>query len=159
MFGGVMPDNLRDRYTLDTEIMAAIEEDTTIGCISSAERIQKEFGLFSLPTPAEMTFLRTIIEAISHRAAAYMATAIHALWSLEHDDPFEEASKTSVAANGSVVLKYPGFRTRCQKYVAELIACSQNTTSSGCHHEVIIQPTHEATIFGVAVAVAIADAT
>ena len=159
MFGGLMPDNICDRYTLDTAILAAIEEDTTIGCISSAERIQKEFGLFTLPTPAEMTFLRTVIEAISHRAAAYMATAVHALWSLEHDGSPETASKTSVAANGSVVLMYPGFRTRCQAYVADLIACNQGSGSSGCHHEVVIQPTYEATILGVAVAVAIADAT
>ncbi|KAK5939750.1 N-acetylglucosamine kinase 1 [Knufia obscura] len=159
MFSGLMPEVLRDRYTLDTAILAAIEEDTTMGCISSSERIQKEFGLFSLPTTAEMAFLRTIIEAISHRAAAYMATAIHALWSLEHGSPVEGPSKTSVAANGSVVLMYPGFRTRCQKYVAELIAAGQPSTSSGCKHELVIEPTNEATILGVAVAVAIADAT
>lgn len=158
MFGGLMPHCLCDRYTLDTAILAAVEEDTTVGCISSAERIQKEFGLFSLPTSTEMAFLRTVIEAVSHRAAAYMATAIHALWSLEHGQS-EEASKTSVAANGSVVLMYPGFRIRCQKYVAELIAANEYSTQSPGSHELIIHPTHEATILGVAVAVAIAGAT
>lgn len=159
MFDGLMPDSLSDRYTLDTALLAAIEEDTTIGCISSAERIQKEFGLPSLPTTAEMAFLRTVVEAVSHRAAAYMATAIHALWSLEHGGPHEATSKTSVAANGSVVLMYPGFRTRCQKYVADLIAAGQPSTSFGRNHEILLQPTHEATILGAAVAVAIADAT
>jgi len=159
MFGGRMPNDLRERYTLDTAILAAIEEDTTMACISSAERIQKEFGLFTLPTAAEMSFLRTVVEAVSHRAAAYIATAIHALWSLEHGGPTEETSKTSVAANGSVMLMYPGFRTRCQKYVAELIAAGQPSTSSRSNHELVIQPTNEATILGTAVAVAIADAT
>ncbi|KAK5092963.1 N-acetylglucosamine kinase 1 [Exophiala xenobiotica] len=159
MFGGLMPDNISGRYTLDTALLAAIEEDTTMGCISSAERIQKEFGLLSLPTPAEMTFLRTVVEAISHRAAAYIATAIHALWSLKHGGPHEATSKTSVAANGSVMLMYPGFRTRCQRYVADMIAAAHSSKPSRSNHEVLIQPTHEATILGAAVAVAIADAT
>ena len=159
MFGGLMPETLKDPYTLDTAVLAAIEEDTTVGCISSAESIQKEFGLLNLPTSAEMAFMRAVIEAISQRAAAYMATALHALWSLQRGQSRESTSKTSVAANGSVLLMYPGFRSRCQRYIADLIAAGQPALSSSCNHQVLILATSEATILGVAVAVAIADAT
>lgn len=156
LFGGVMPENILDRYSLDTALLAAIEEDTTMGCISSAERVQKEFGLLNTPSLAEMSFLRTAVESISHRATAYMATAVHALWSLEHNEQ-DENSKTSVAANGSVVSMYPGFRARCQNYVANIISANQKLSGSTSEHQVIMQPTHEATILGTAVAVAITD--
>jgi len=156
LFGGIMPEKILSTYSLDTALLAAIEEDTTMGCISSAERVQKEFGLLTTPSLAEMSFLRTAVESISHRATAYMATAIHALWSLEHDEQ-DEDSKTSVAANGSVVLMYPGFRARCQNYVADIISANQELRGSMSEHQVTIQPTHEGTILGVAVAVAIAS--
>lgn len=153
MFDGELPEVLQERYSLDTSLLAAIEEDTTVGCISSAETLQKELVLPRLPTTAEMSFLRSVVEAISQRAAAYLATALHALWSLEHEAS-QQPTKTSVAANGSVVLMYPGFRTRCQNYVNELI-----TSSTKIKHEFVIEPTYEATILGVAVAVAVASDT
>ncbi|KAK5104920.1 N-acetylglucosamine kinase 1 [Lithohypha guttulata] len=159
LFDGVLPEPLQGRYTLDTALLAAIEEDTTKGCISSAERIQKEFKLLCVPTPAEMRFLRLLTESISHRAAAYIATTIHALWMLEHDPMLEVTSKTIVAANGSVISMYPGFRDRCQQYANELVAASQSSASSRSRHEITIRPTEEATLLGVAVAVAVSGAT
>lgn len=159
IFEGVMPEMIQDSYTLDTALLAAIEEDTTIGCISSAERVQKEFHLPVLPTPAEMMFLRSTVESISHRAAAYMATAVHALWSLEHSPTLDKQSQTTVAANGSVISMYPGFRTRCQQYANDLIASSSPHLSPRNAHLITIQPTEEATILGVAVAVSLCEVT
>ena len=159
LFGGCMPERIMDRYTIDTALLAAIEEDTTMGCISSAERIQKEFELCHSPSPAEMLFLRCTVESISHRAAAYMATAVHGLWSLEHDPKVEKASKTSVAANGSVISMYPGFRSRCQQHLADLVSIGQSFHEAQSSHEIRIEPTEEATLLGVAVAVAISGAT
>jgi len=155
LFGGIMPQNILEEYSLETSLLAAIEDDTTVGWISSAERVQKEFGLTNIPSPTEMSFLRTAVESISRRATAYIATAIHALWSLEHDER-DNDSTTSVAANGSVVLMYPNFRVRCQNYIADIISANLQSVQSKFKHQLIIQPTHEATILGVAVAVAIA---
>lgn len=157
MFDGLMPIPIQDAYTLDTALLAAIEEDTTIGCISSAEKVQKEFHLPRTPTAAEMAFLRSAVEGISHRSAAYMATAIHALWSLDHNPSTGEQSRTTVAANGSVISMYPGFRTRCQQYVNDLIASTSHPAKSHLQHELTIQPTEEATILGVAVAVSLCE--
>ena len=159
LFDGVMPGVLLERYSLDTAILAAIEADTTTDCVSSAEMLQKDFALQRVPTAAEMGFLREAVEGISHRAAAYMATALHALWSLEHERGSIGPSKTSVAANGSVVLMYPGFREGCEKHVADLITLSHPSPLLETSHELVIVPTEEATILGVAVAVAVNDGT
>lgn len=159
LFGGSMPESISGRYTVDTALLAAIEEDATTGCVKSAERVQKEFELLSPPTLSEMSFLKSVVEAISHRAAAYVATAVHALWSLEHKNNSEQSTTTSIAANGSVILMYPGFRARCQAFIADIMEANRGRGDSKPRHRVLIQPTDEATILGVAVAVAIADKT
>lgn len=160
LFSGIVPEIIRDRYTVDTALLAAIEEDTTLGNARSAERVQKEFGLLNPPTPSDMSFLRSVVEAISRRATAYVAAAVHALWSLEHGDnlDLDRPSTTSIAANGSVVLMYPRFLNRCQSHIADIIKAGQRNGTEP-NHEVMIQSTNEATILGVAVAVAIADKT
>lgn len=155
LFGGVMPEAIRETYTLDTALLAAIEEDSTLGLISSAERVQKEFKLFVAPTPAEMAFLRIAVESISHRAAAYIAVAVHSLWSLQHDPTEERSSQSSVAANGSVITMYPGFRQRCHEHIASLISANAADQKACADHHISIQPIEEATILGTAVAVAV----
>lgn len=159
LFDGCMPELICDRYTVDTALLAAIEEDTSTDYATSAQRLQREFGLPDPPKTSEMSFLRSIAEVISRRAAAYMATAVHALWSLEPGNELGPSSRTSIAANGSVILMYPGFRSRCQKYIADMIEAEQRAGKRQHTHEVTIVPTNEATIMGVAVAVAIADKT
>lgn len=159
LFDGVMPEKICERYTVDTALLAAVEADSSATFAGSAQRVQAEFGLAMLPQLNEMAFFRSVAEAISHRAALYMATAIHALWSLESDEVLEKSSKTSIAANGSVILMYPGFRTRCETYIADLIAAEYRDGKRNFTHEIAIEPTYEATILGVAVAVAIADKT
>lgn len=155
LFGGAMPETLREAYSLDTALLAVIEADASIGCVSSSERVQKEFHLFVAPTPNEMAFLRTAVEAISHRAAAYIAVAVHSLWSLSHDTAKEQWSRSSVAANGSVITMYPDFRRRCQENIASLIAADSAVQAGAGDHRVSIQPIDEATILGVAIAVAV----
>lgn len=159
LFDGVLPEPIREGYTVDTALLAAIEEDTSTGLADSAKKTQKYLGLSTTPSPHEMTFLKSVAQAISRRATSYMATTIHALWSLESAEELEQCSKSSVAANGSVIQKYPGFRSRCEAQVAELIECEVREGKRQHSHKVTIDPTDEATILGVAVAVAIADKT
>ena len=67
----------------------------------------------------------------------------------------EADSKTSIACNGSVILKYPGFRSRCQDYIARLIAADAAANEMAGTHEVVLEPTDEAAVLGAAVAVAL----
>lgn len=162
--GGVLPEVLEASYSLDTALLAAIEEDLSPAFVSSAERIQKDFGLESLPNKAEMAFLRSVVESISHRAAAYTATALHALWDVQNETetrPFSLSgvSKTSIACNGSVILRYPNFKSRCQNFIADLIEANASAKGSLMMEKVVLEETTEAAIFGAAVAVAIADGT
>jgi len=111
------------------------------------------------PTKQEAAFLRSAAAAISHRASAYSAVAIHALWRLQKESEINPTTpcgtpKTSIACNGSVILKYPGFRTRCQDYIAEMIG-SGSALNGIFREEVILTPTDEAAILGAAVAVAL----
>jgi hexokinase len=66
--------------------------------------------------------------------------------------------KTSIACNGSVILKYPGFKSRCENYIARMI---MEASTSGVFRaeKVVLEPTYEAAIFGAAVAVAMAEDT
>ena len=86
-----------------------------------------------------------------------MATSIHALWSLDHNESDHFGSKSSVAANGSVISMYPGFQKRCQDYANGLISINLPAQSKARNCSITIQPIDEATILGVAVAVAVQE--
>ena len=163
LFGGHMPISLQEPYSLDTAILAMLEEDISPGLSRSAAHLEKTLPLLTLPTTAEVTFLRTAAEGISRRAAAYLATAIHALWTVEQETSLalslgelSEEPKTTIACNGSVVVKYPGFRARCQDYINQMItAGSSDLTASFSAGRVILEAADDATILGAAVAVAL----
>jgi hexokinase len=162
LFAGIMPLALQEPYTLDTAILAKLEEDNSFDLAESAALITKEFGLKLAPTKVELAFLRLVAQSISRRASAYLATAIHALWSLQKETDINPKTpygtpKTSIACNGSVILKYPGFKSRCENYIARMIM--EGSTSSVFRAEkVVLEPTDEAAVFGAAVAVAMEEA-
>jgi hexokinase len=156
LFDGRFPSSLEEPYSLDTALLAMIEEDQSPSCVKSGAYLQKALDLDLTPTAAEMAFLRIVIESISKRAAAYIAVTIHALWVVERKaSKAMGPSKTTIACNGSVVEKYPGFRTRCQEYIAEIIEC--DTEEGFQESEVVLQMADEAAILGAAVAVAVGD--
>ncbi len=158
LFGGIMPLCLLEPYTLDTTVLAMLEEDTSLDMSNSISLIFKEFGLKLAPTNTEVAFLRLVAQSISRRASAYLAIAIHALWSVQKETDINPRTpygtpRTSIACNGSVILKYPGFKSRCEDYIAQMITGGSIAGMFGAER-VVLESTYEAAVFGAAVAVA-----
>ena len=164
LFNGAIPELLRHSYSLDTEIMAKLEMDTTKSMKSSISMIKKTFGLKKAPSTQEVSFLREAAESISYRASAYVAVAVHALWALQKDTDINPTTpngtrKTSIACNGSVILKYPGFKDRCEGFVQQMISTASSAGCAFVAEQIVLEPTTEAVVFGAAVAVALAETT
>jgi hexokinase len=163
LFNGHLPDSLREPYSLDTAILAMLEEDSSPGLSKSEAYLEKTLLLPRAPSYADLAFLRTATESISRRAAAYLATAIHALWFLEKENsgvnPASTSGdvKTTISCNGSVIVKYPGFRTRCEGYIREMIMSDSSAAEELRIEAVVLEPAEEAAILGAAVAVAVCE--
>lgn len=162
LFNGTMPECLREQYSLDTEVMAKLESDKSSSLKNSIVMIKKEFGLQSPPSAREISFLRAAAEAISYRASAYIAVAVHALWALQKDTEINPTTpmgtpKTSIACNGSVILKYPGFKDRCEGLIRQMMTAGSSPAGLFAQERIVLEPTDEAAVFGAAVAVALAD--
>ncbi|KAL4911599.1 hypothetical protein BDW74DRAFT_10622 [Aspergillus multicolor] len=182
LFGGELPHSMRDAYSFDTSIVAFIEADSSPFLASSATLLQKEHTFSRAPTPDDMQFLLRVCRTVSKRAAGYLATAIHSMWCLRNESEYpdtpsspslkeprevtitESESNTnclSIACDGSVINKYPGFRDRCQAYLNQL---TQETNSSmGLQISdngpcIRLEPAPDSAILGAAVAVAVAVA-
>lgn len=95
--------------------------------------------------------MRQVCQLVSRRAAAYLATSIHALWSLrlaaENYTP-STSEPVSIGCNGSVIERYPMFRSTCQSYLDDLVELS-----GGQRQSVVLEIAVESAIFGAAVAV------
>ena len=151
LFNGHLPSCLREEYSLDTTVLAMIERDNPHAS-TMAPFLKRTWNLDTCPSATEMAFLRVVTTSISKRAAAFIATAIHALWVVERQAcGVEKPSKTMIACNGSVIERYPGFRRRCQDYIAEIIECDSNVYLRDS--EVMLQIAGDAAIIGAAVAV------
>jgi hexokinase len=164
MFGGTIPAELLEPYSLDTAILAQIEQDQSKDMKDSSVLLVQAFGLLDSPSRSELAFLRLVAHSISRRASAYMAVAVHALWSLQKEtsvtpEPTTAAAKTSIACNGSVILKYPGFKSRCEGFMARMIAEGPGMTALQRSERICLEPTHESALFGAAVAITLAEDT
>ncbi|KAK2808590.1 hypothetical protein FQN50_004622 [Emmonsiellopsis sp. PD_5] len=151
LFSGLLPDSLRTPYSFDTAIPAFIQEDTSPSLSASSAYLQKHHNFVNPPSPSDLQFLKQICGYVTTRAAAYIATAIHALWCLRNSNedipPTPDSSmkgdqdldslqtlenaaakrqstsstlNVSIACEGAVISKYPGFREQCQQYLNEL---------------------------------------
>ncbi|KAL4949762.1 hypothetical protein BDW69DRAFT_68943 [Aspergillus filifer] len=179
LFGGELPHSMRDAYSFDTSIVAFIEADSSPLLTASAALLQKEHTFASAPSPEDLQFLLRVCQTVSRRAAGYLATAIHSMWCLrnEAESPnfpplpsakgpsevtiTENDNCLSIACDGSVINKYPGFRDRCQTYLNQLT--QETNTSQGLQVSddvpcIRLEPAPESAIFGAAVAVAVAVA-
>ncbi|KAF1352436.1 hypothetical protein BDV97DRAFT_292910 [Delphinella strobiligena] len=184
LFGGYLPIGLDVPYALDTGLISIIEGD-------QSSRLALAVTAFTtahpLSTPSarpnlteDMHFIRNVSALVTTRAAAYVATAVHALWELQRDTSMEEAcpstqanghistitseersgtkeTRMTIACNGSIMEKYPDFKPRCQAYLDELALFSgqeytpdENRRLAG----VTIEMAAESSIFGAAVAAA-----
>ncbi|KAL4794170.1 hypothetical protein BDV19DRAFT_199369 [Aspergillus venezuelensis] len=179
LFRGELPHSMRDAYSFDTSIVAFIEADSSPLLTASATLLQKEHTFASPPAPEDLQFLLRVCQTVSRRAAGYLATAIHSMWCLRNEaespnslpSPLakgpsevtitETDNCLSIACDGSVINKYPGFRDRCQTYLNQL--AQETNTSQGLQVSedvpcIRLEPAPESAIFGAAVAVAVAVA-
>jgi hexokinase len=98
-----------------------------------------------------MAFVRQVAQLVSHRAAAYLAAGIHALWLLRTESEGlrpSEADRLAIGCNGAVIEKYPSFRQLCQSHLDELTKLSGAAPNS-----ITLEVAVESAIFGAAVAV------
>ncbi|KAK4495648.1 hypothetical protein PRZ48_012916 [Zasmidium cellare] len=152
LFGGQTPERLDEAYTLDSRILAAFESDTTASLDKARAAFQQAHPLRTPPRVSELEFVRDVSRLVSRRAAAYLATALHALWTIRTESEGlapGEATHVTVACNGTIVEKYPGYRELCQTRLDEL--CVASGASRGA---VTLKMAPESSIFGAAVAVA-----
>ncbi|KAJ5180472.1 Hexokinase-1 [Penicillium capsulatum] len=176
LFGGQLPHSLRDPYTLDTSIVASLEEDSSASLSASGALLQKEHTFPTSPSVDDLRFLRRVCQVVSRRAAGYLATAIHSMWCLSNEVEFpassvsdslskqasevtvvesdESVKNLSIACDGTVINKYPGFRDTCQNYLNQLAEKSHPDSGASIR----LDPAPESAILGAAVAVAVAVA-
>lgn len=106
----------------------------------------------SAPSIADLLFVQQICQLVSRRAAAYLATAAHALWIMRASAEglsAKDAGHLSIGCNGSVIQHYPGFRELVQKHLDDLVELS-----GGQGQSIVLETADEAAIFGAAVAAA-----
>ncbi|KAF2429161.1 actin-like ATPase domain-containing protein [Tothia fuscella] len=151
LFGGQLPDHFLEPYAFDTGIMAAIEEDDSPHLSKGAAAFQKYHPLRIPPSVPDLHYVRQVCQLVSRRAAAYLATGIHALWFLRTEAENlvpSTADTVSIGCNGSVIERYPAFRSTCQSFLDDLVELS-----GGNRNSVILEVAYESAIFGAAVAV------
>ncbi len=152
VFEGQIPERLDVPYAFETRTLAIFESDRTSDLSNASAAFHTAHPLRSPPKLHELEFIRDIGRLASRRAAAYLATSLHALWAVrtaaEGIEP-GEASHVTIACDGSMVEKYPGFRQCAQRYLDSL--CILSGASVG---PVALDLAPESSIFGAAVAVA-----
>lgn len=181
LFGGELPHSMKEPYSLDTAIVAFIEGDDSPSLSPSAALLQKSHTFHTTPSVEDLTFIRDVCKCVSNRSAGYLSTAIYSMWCLRNEAEFpidattepvkkvepqgvtvteiEQPSKTlSIACDGSVINKYPGFRDRCQSYLDIITRESDPSLSADNKPLITLELAHESAIFGAAVAVAISVA-
>ncbi len=162
LFNGDFPEALRKPYSLDTAVLAMLEADTSPQFSKSGAYLEKIWCMSVPPSQPDLLFLRAIAESISTRAAAYLAVAIHALWTLQKETDINPTTpfgtpKTSIACTGGVIEKYPNFRTRCEEFIERMIAATYPDFAPFRPEKVALEMTDEAAVLGAAVAVALSE--
>ena len=155
LFDGQIPDRLDEPYAFETRTLAKFETDRSTNLADANTAFLNAHHIHSAPTLRELEFIRDIGKLASRRAAAYLATALHALWALRitaEGMELGEASHITIACDGSMIEKYPGFRQCSQRYLDRLCVLS-----GGCAGAVTLEMASESSIFGAAVAVSCND--
>lgn len=156
LFDGHIPEYLTTPYSLDTRNIAAFEADASPNLANASAAFLNAHKLPAGITPSadDWHFVHTLSCLVSCRAQAYLATSLHALWRLrtreEGLEPNCTSSHVSIACNGTVAEKYPGFLSGCHKVLNELCIKS-GADPSGSTVKLEMSP--ESSIFGAAVAV------
>jgi len=150
LFHGEMPDQFDEPYMLDTRILAVFQSDHSSTLAKAREAFLQTHALSERPRRRELEFVRDVARLVSRRAARYLAIALHALWTVrttaEGIEP-GEASHVTIACDGTIVEKYPGFKACCQQYLDDL--CELSGAAKGA---VTLEMAPESSVFGAAVA-------
>nr|POF13246.1 hexokinase-1 [Quercus suber] len=150
LFNGQMPAHFDEPYSFDTRILAVFESDKSPKLTNARTAFLRAHPLRSPPALAELEFIRGVGSMVSRRASTYLAIALHALWTLRTAEEGLEPGETShvtIACNGTIVEKYPAFRTSCQRQLDDL--CELSGAVRGA---VTLEMAPESSIFGAAVA-------
>ena len=152
LFDGRIPERLDEPYAFETRTLATFESDQSSKLANASAAFTSAHRALSPPKLHELEFIRDVGRLASRRAAAYLATSLHALWAVrtaaEGIEP-GDASRVTIACDGSMVEKYPGFRQCTQQYLDRL--CVLSGASEGA---VTLALAPESSIFGAAVAAA-----
>ncbi|KAK9239880.1 hypothetical protein V1525DRAFT_424323 [Lipomyces kononenkoae] len=145
-----VPAGLDRPYGLDASTMSVVEGELDIQFARQqflARHPCKE-GRFTV-TIDEMKFIKAAFYAVSSRAAAVVAAGILALavGVLPPPTPGDGDDEIVVAATGSVIEKYSGFRLRVQQFL--------NLLGQRRGKKIILAVTADSSIWGAAVAAAI----
>ncbi|GAB7364588.1 hypothetical protein MBLNU230_g5395t1 [Neophaeotheca triangularis] len=150
--------SLRDPYTLTAPILAAFETDPCSNLPHAATIFQTTHPTTQPLTPSDLNFIRETSLSVTNRAAALVATALHALWLLhvqsQNLEPSDKAARVVVAANGSIVEKFPLFRGRVQGWL-DLLAEGSGADRGAVWVRVV---RGESGVLGAGVSCAVADA-
>ncbi|KAL1589083.1 hypothetical protein WHR41_01938 [Cladosporium halotolerans] len=162
LFAGHVPELLTEPYALDTRLLAAFEADPDPALSTASATFLASHRLPpSAPAPRQedWLFLRTTAQLVSRRAQAYLATALHALWRLrtreEGLEPGCDGSAVSIACNGTLAEKYPGFLQGTQGVLDALCGEGMGVGEGG--RKVALEMAPESSILGAAVAVCCAE--
>ena len=159
LFGGRLPLSLWCPYSLNTHTIAIIHADTSPMLSKSCALIQQHHPSESPLTASDLEFIRQVIIIVSNRSSSYFTAGIHALWSLlnltEGIDPAtNNGDNISIACDGSVINKYPGFMAKCQGILNRMTE-KQGYGSA----RVVLEKAGESASQGAAIAAAMAART
>lgn len=115
---------LDDPYALDTEFLALVENDDSPDLVESRKRFEGHLHHADSSEPIspsweELLFFRRVAQLIAMRGARLCACGVSAICQRLGVD------KGRVAADGSVAIKHPHFKSRWEKAVAEVLGIEQ----------------------------------
>ena len=157
LFGGILPPALSNPYTLDARMLADIETDTSRGLFFSRNLFQEKYPSTTKLTTSDAYFLQQVIRSVTRRSSAFVTVGIHALASLlddmerQHQVVPTRLDHVSIACDGSIINKYPGYMDRCQELLDQM-----NKLDSRQRRRVILERTTDSAVCGAGVAVAMA---
>lgn len=177
LFGGLLPPSLVNRYSLETNTLAAIERDTSTSLAPSLAlflELHPSSSSSRPPSYKDMSFIRQVIRSVSRRSSAYFTTSLHALCCLLHniDEPSSSSDSdasnisssssasgrhqhVSIGCDGSVINKYPGYMARSQEILDNLIAID-DTSQGNDKRRYTLEKTQDRAVLGAGVAGAMA---
>jgi hexokinase len=153
VLNGEVPSSLELPYSFDTSLLAHIQSSSSYK--EARDLFSTSHPTSRLPVESDIRILRNIAVAVSERACAILAAAIHALWQLRNEAENGAAhlkDHTVMACNGSVIQNYPEFKATCQNYLNVLVEMTGGAAGS-----LELISAMESSLLGAAVAVACID--